>query len=118
MQTPFQITFRNMAASEFLETHIGRHVTRLDRLRTDIVFCRVVVEAPNHSSAPKPPLAITIEVDVPRRTLVAKDVEQRHEAKHDVLAVVNRAFAAIERQLEDDIDFRRRRAQPEDVAQR
>src|SRR5215212_4933846 len=103
MQTPFQITFKNMASSEFLETHVSRRVARLDRLRRDIVFCRVVLEAPNHSSEQKPPLAISIEVEVPKRTIIAKASEQRHEVKHDLLAVINRAFDAVERQLEDDV---------------
>jgi len=104
-----------MATSEFLETHVSRRVARLDRLRRDIVFCRVVLEAPNHSSEQKPPLAISIEVEVPKRTIVAKESEQRHEVKHDVLAVINRAFDAIERQLEDDISVKRDAAQ---IAQR
>jgi ribosome-associated translation inhibitor RaiA len=115
MQTPFQISFKNMPTSEFLENHVNRRVARLDGLRRDIVFCRVVLEAPNHSSEPKPPLAISIEVEVPKRTIVAKESEQRHEVKHDVLAVINRAFDAIERQLEDDIRIKRARAQ---IAQR
>ena len=115
MQTPFQITFKNMATSEYLETQVSRRVARLDRLRRDIVYCRVVLEAPNHSSEQKPPLAISIEVEVPKRTIIAKESEPRHEAKHDVLAVINRAFDAVERQLEDDIRVKRDAAQ---IAQR
>jgi ribosome-associated translation inhibitor RaiA len=115
MQTPFQIAFKNMPSSEFFETHVSRRVAKLDRLRRDIVFCRVVLEAPNHSSEPKPPLAIAIEVEVPKRTIIAREVERRHEVKHDVLAVINRAFDAIERQLDDDIRTKRDRAQ---IAQR
>ena len=115
MQTPFQIAFKNMATSEFLETQVSRRVARLDRLRRDIVYCRVVIEAPNHSSEKKPPLAISIEVEVPKRTIIAKESEPRHEVKHDVLAVINRAFDAVERQLEDDIRIKRDAAQ---IAQR
>ena len=111
MQTPFQISFKNMPTSEFLENHVNKRVARLDSLRRDIIFCRVVLEAPNHSSEPKPPLAISIEVEVPRRTIIAKESEQRHEAKHDLLAVINRAFDAVERQLEDDIRVKRDSAQ-------
>lgn len=111
MQTPFQISFKNMPTSEFLEAHVNQRVARLDRLRRDIVFCRVVLEAPNHSSEPKPPLAISIEVEVPKRTIVAKAMEQRHLVKHDVLAVINRAFDAVERQLDDDNRVKRTTAQ-------
>lgn len=115
MQTPFQISFKNMSASEFLEQYVSQRVARLDRPRRNIIFCRVVLEAPNHTLGAKPPLAVSIEVGVPKRTLVAKEVDQRHEAKHDVLAVINRAFDAIERQLEDDIRVKRESAQ---IAQR
>jgi ribosome-associated translation inhibitor RaiA len=115
MQTPFQIAFKNMPTSEFLENHVNRRVARLDSLRRDIIFCRVVLEAPNHSVDQKPPLAISIEVEVPKRTIVAKESEPRHEVKHDVLAVINRAFDAVERQLDDDIRVKRDRAQ---IAQR
>ena len=111
MQTPFQLSFKNMSPSEFFEAHVKQRVARLDRLRRDIVSCRVVLEAPNHSSEPKPPLAISIEVEVPKRTIVAKAMEQRHLVKHDVLAVISRAFDAVERQLDDDNRIKRNAAQ-------
>ena len=110
MQTPPQISFKNLAHSAFLEDHVAKRIARLDQLRDDIIFCRVVIEAPNHSQGPKPPLAISVEVEVPKRTLIAKDIEQRHDARHDELAAVNQAFDAIERQLEDDIGVKRDRA--------
>jgi ribosome-associated translation inhibitor RaiA len=110
MQTPPQISFKNMAHSAALEDQVAKRIARLDQLRDDITFCRVVVEAPNHSQGSKPPLAISIEVEVPKRTLIAKDTEQRHEARHDELAAINHAFDAIERQLEDDISVKRDRA--------
>ena len=111
MQTSPQISFKNMAHSAVLESHVAKRISRLDELRNDIIFCRVVVEAPNHSQGPKPPLAISIEVEVPKRTLIAKDVEQRHDARQDEFAPINHAFDAIERQLEDDLNTKRDRSQ-------
>jgi ribosome-associated translation inhibitor RaiA len=101
-----------MSASPVLEAQVVKRIGRLERLRSDIVSCRVVIAAPNHSHEAKPPLAISIDVEVPQRTVIAKEVEPRRETKHDVYAVINRAFDAVERQLEDDIRIRRERSHP------
>lgn len=112
MQTPSQISFKNMSPSPVLEAQVVKRLSRLDHLRRGIVFCRVVIEAPNHSQDAKPPLAISIEVEVPQKTIIAKEVEQQRAVKHDTFAVINRAFDSVERQLEDDIRIRRDRVHP------
>ena len=46
-------------------------------------------------------MGVSVEVNVPgRNTMVAKDSEERRELKNDHTAAINRAFQAIERQLE------------------
>jgi len=107
METTPQITFKNITHSDFVEAHIAKRITQLERLHARITACRVVVEAPFGSVEAKPPLGISIEIEVPRRTLIAKDVEQRHDSKGDGLAAINRAFAAIEQQLENDAQKKR-----------
>ena len=102
METPAQISFKNITHSDSLEAHIAKRIAQLERVHHHIIACRVIVEAPFHASEPKPALGISIEVEVPKHTLVAKEVEQRHDSKNDGLGVVNRAFESIERQLEDD----------------
>jgi ribosome-associated translation inhibitor RaiA len=107
METAAQITFKNIAHSDFLEAHINKRIAQLERVHSRITSCRVVLEAPFHSSEAKPPLGISIEVEVPRRTLIAKEAEPRHDSKNDGLGVINRAFASIEQQLEDDARMKR-----------
>jgi ribosome-associated translation inhibitor RaiA len=102
METSPQITFKHIAHSDFLEAHITKRIAQLERVHKRIIACRVVLETPFNRAEAKAALGISIEVEVPRHTLIAKDVEQRHDSKNDGLAVVNRAFAAIEQQLEDD----------------
>lgn len=108
MDTPLRITFKDMASSEFLERLIRERADRLERFHDHIIDCRVVIEVPHRSpDSGKTPIGISIEVHVPgKRTIVAKDAEERREMKNDHTAVVNRAFDAVERQLADQANVR------------
>lgn len=109
MDTPLQIAFKDMESSEFLETLIRERVGRLERFHHHIVSCRVVVFVPHRSpETGKPPIGLSVEVEVPgRNTVVAKGTEDRREMKNDHTAVINRVFDAVQRQLEDTAEIRR-----------
>ena len=109
MDTPLQIAFKDMDRSDFLDALIRERARRLETFHGHIVGCRVVVETPFRSAeGAKPPLGIAVEVTVPgAKMLIAKEHQQRHDAKADHAAVVNRAFEHIERQLEEHKDIRR-----------
>jgi ribosomal subunit interface protein len=109
MQRPLEIAFRDLDPSDFIRNLVEERVERLERFHPNIIGCRVVVEAPHRSAeGHNPPLGITVEVDVPARPrIVAKDVEAQRAMKGDHLAAINRAFEAIERQLEDQKDKQR-----------
>lgn len=111
MERPLQLSFRNMDSSPALENAIRERVSRLEDFHSNIIGCRVVAEVPHRSSAGhKPPLALSVEVEVGGRPLiVAKDNEARREAKNDQLAVVTHVFEAVERQLRDTADVQRHR---------
>jgi ribosome-associated translation inhibitor RaiA/cold shock CspA family protein len=112
MEKPLQITFKDTESSEFIEARIRDRVERLQRYNHAIIGCRVVVEVPHKSpGSGKVPLGISVEVEVPGRMLVAKGEEDMHEVKGDRTAIVNRVFEAMERQLEDDSQVRRREVQ-------
>jgi len=102
MERPLQIVFKDTASSEFLEKLIRQRASRLERKHTHIIGCRVVVDVPHRSpESGKPPLAVAVEIDVPnKKTIVGHDAQERREMKNDHYAVVNRAFDAVERQLE------------------
>ncbi|MDX6749535.1 HPF/RaiA family ribosome-associated protein [Geminicoccaceae bacterium 1502E] len=109
MQTPLQITFRNIERSEALEGRIRERVGRLERLHPDIIGCRVVVETPYRSpGAGKVPVGLSVEVEVPGRTMVSKSSEEPRETKDGTGRVVTTVFDAIERQLEDARRIRRK----------
>lgn len=109
MQRPLEIAFRDLDPSDFIRNLVEERVERLERFHPNIIGCRVVVEAPHRSAAGhNPPIGISVEVDVPARPrIVAKDAEEQRAMKGDHLAAINRAFEAVERQLEDLKDKQR-----------
>jgi len=109
MERPLQIVFKDTASSEFLEKLIRQRADRLERKHPHIIGCRVVVDVPHRSpESGKPPLAVAVEVDVPnKKTIVGHDEQERREMKNDHYAVVNRAFAAAERQLKSTTAIQR-----------
>lgn len=109
MQRPLEIAFRDLDPSDFIRNLIEERVERLERFHPNIIGCRVVVEAPYRSAeGHNPPIGISVEVDVPARPrIVAKEMEEQRAMKGDHLAAINRAFEAIERQLEDLKDKQR-----------
>ena len=109
MQRPLEISFKHLDASDFIRDLVVERVERLERFHPHIIGCRVVIEAPYRSAeGHNPPLGIAVEVDVANRPrIVAKESEAQRAMKGDHLAAINRAFEAIERQLEDANDRQR-----------
>jgi ribosomal subunit interface protein len=104
-----EIAFRDLDPSDFIRNLVEERVERLERFHPNITGCRVVVEAPHRSAeGHNPPIGISVEVDVPAKPrIVAKDSEQQRAMKGGHLAAINRAFEAVERQLEDLKDKQR-----------
>jgi ribosomal subunit interface protein len=102
LESPLQITFKDMDSSDFLESLVRERAARLERFHPNIISCRVVLEVPHRSAeSGKTAVGVLVEVKVPgRNTIVAKDAEERRELKNDHTAAINRAFQAIERQLD------------------
>ncbi|HEX4892739.1 MAG TPA: HPF/RaiA family ribosome-associated protein [Hyphomicrobiaceae bacterium] len=111
MQRPLQITFKNMDNSPAFDSLIRERVAALEKFYPRIIGCRVVVETPYRSAdSAKQPIGIAVEVDVPNHnTIVSKDAQERHDAKMDHTAPINRAFDAVERQLQKIADVREQR---------
>jgi len=104
-----EIAFRDLDPSDFIRNLVEERAERLERFYPNIIGCRVVVEAPHRSAqGHNPAIGISVEVDVPARPrIVAKDAEEQRAMKGDHLAAINRAFEAVERQLEDLKDKQR-----------
>jgi cold shock CspA family protein len=108
MQSPLQVTFRNLPKSDAMEARIREQAGRLERHFDGIVRARVVVETPHKSAAgPKNPVGLCLEVEVPGKMLVSRADQHAHDAKADALRVIGEAFDAMERQLEEYAQVRR-----------
>jgi ribosome-associated translation inhibitor RaiA/cold shock CspA family protein len=108
VQRPLQITYKGMESSPAFDSLIRQRVDHLQRLYLRMTGCRVLVEVPHRASeTAKVPMAVSVEADIPGRpTLIGRDEEGRHEAKQDHAAAINKAFDAVERQLENIADRR------------
>jgi len=107
METPLEIAFKDLETSPFLDALIRGRAARLETFHDHVLGCRVVVDTPfRPADGAKPPIGVAIEVTVPGRRIVAKDAQQRHDAKVDHAAVVNRAFGKVERQLGEHREVR------------
>jgi ribosomal subunit interface protein len=101
MQLPLQITFRKMAPSPAVETHIRERVDALDRYFGRIMACRVVVEASTRRQRKGRLYHLRVDLTVPGREIVVKRDPPEHQAHEDILVAVRDAFDAARRQLED-----------------
>jgi ribosome-associated translation inhibitor RaiA len=118
MQRPLQIAFKGMKSSPAFESLIRGRVAHLERLCPRITGCRVVVEVPHRASqSAKVPIAVSVEVDLPgSRPVIGRDEEGRHESKQDNAAALNKAFDAVERQLDKIAGIRNEAGKPHEDA--
>ena len=118
MQKPLQTTYKGLPSSPAFDALIQRRVEALERLHPRIIGCRVVVEAPHRGAgSAKVPIGVAVEVEVPHRgVIVARDAQERREAKEDHTSPLNRAFDAVERQLEKINDLQKQDVKSHEAA--
>lgn len=96
MQIPLQITVRDVAHSDALETHIREKAQKLDEFFEHIISCRVVVEMPHKHHHQGKEFNVRISLGVPGREIVVN-----RDKNEDVYVALRDAFDAAKRQLED-----------------
>ena len=99
MQSPVQITFRDMSPSPGIAAHVERRAAKLDTYYDRIVKCHVVVEAPHRHKTHGKRFHVRIDLHVPGRELVVS--RNPDDAKEDAHVAIDDAFADAERVLED-----------------
>lgn len=95
MQSPLQITVRDMPHSEALETYIREKVQKMDAFFDRLVSCRVVVEVPHRHQQQGNQFNVRIDMGVPGNAIVVN--RDYHE---DPYVALRDAFDAAKRQLE------------------
>lgn len=96
MQTPLQITFRDMPHSDALDTHIREKTQKLEQVFSGLISCKVVVEQTGKHHQQGNPFNIHIDLTAPGKEIV---VDRKENA--DVYIALRDAFDAAKRQLED-----------------
>lgn len=95
MQSPLQITTRDMPHSEALENHIRQKAAKLETFYPHIMSCRVVVDVPHKHKHQGRQFNIRLDITVPGNELVVN-----RESDGDVYVALRDAFDAAKRQLD------------------
>jgi ribosome-associated translation inhibitor RaiA len=107
MQTPLQITFRDMDSSPALEAAIRQALDKLEEHCQRITSCKVVVQSPHKHQLHGRLFQVTVDMTLPgREIVVARSHEDRGEHEDAHLAVRD-AFRAARRALESHLEARR-----------
>ena len=103
MQTPLNISFRNMDPSAAIETRVREKAEKLERLYDRIISCEVVVEAPHRHHQKGKLYDVRINLSVPGDDINVGRTGPQNHAYEDVYVAIRDAFAAASRQLEDHV---------------
>jgi ribosomal subunit interface protein len=110
MNVPVEITFRNMSASEALETNVREKVKKLEQFCDRITSCRVIIES-NHRHQHKGHLfRVGIDMTLPGQELVVSRDAADKPAHADAYVAVRDAFDAARRQIDKHVRSNRRDA--------
>lgn len=104
MKKNLQIICRNIPPSVSLNRTIQQKADKLEQFYSDIISCRVVLEAPHKSQHKGLQYRTTVEVTFPDTEMVVN-----HSEHNDLYAATRNAFATTQRQLSTNLN--RRRAQ-------
>jgi len=103
MQTPLQITFRNLDRSEAVEAKVRERVEELEQFYDRITACRVVIEEPTRRHHKGNLFHVRVDLSVPGREIVVKRDPPEHRTHEDIYVAVRDCFDAVRRQLEDHV---------------
>src|SRR5208282_2062266 len=107
MQTPLQLTFRNLPHSDALALHVNRRAEKLEHLFDRIVSCHVVVELAGHHRSRGEPYRITVNLGLPGHEILASHAPSEGRFLDDAHETADRAFDDVERELESWVKRRR-----------
>jgi ribosomal subunit interface protein len=108
MQTPLQVTYRNMESSPAIEADIQSRVDKLEEINGQIISCKVVVEAPPRNQQQGGLFRVSIDLTCPEgKVVVNKEPSGLNRAHEDCYVALRDAFNAAARQLEKYSEIRR-----------
>ncbi|WP_405232351.1 HPF/RaiA family ribosome-associated protein [Lentisalinibacter salinarum] len=99
MQIPVEIRFKDIPRSPALETVIREQAEKLEQVCSDIISCRVTVEAPHRHQNKGRIYHVVVDVNVPGREIVVSHAQEDNHAHEDPYVAVNDSFRAATRRL-------------------
>lgn len=99
MESPLQISFKNMDRSEYAEKSIREKMNKLERVYDGVTSCHVYVEAPHKHHRKGNHYEVRIEVHVPGTDLAVSNKPGDTNKHEDLNIALRDAFNAMERQL-------------------
>ncbi len=108
MQIAPEIVYRDVERSEWVESYVLERMRRLDKFAQGITRCHVTLTREQASRQKGNRYSVMVEVRVPpQHDLAIKKEKEIREMRTQLPAVINLAFAAIERQLKKTAALRR-----------
>lgn len=102
MDTPLQIVFDGLDSDDAIRAQIEEKTAGLERFYGHIIAGRVIVKRINRRHQLGPVHSLTIELNVPgKKLVVSRDPGDRERHEVYVAPLINDAFHAMARQLED-----------------
>jgi len=98
-----QITYHDMSQSDAMDARILELCDKLDEFHPKITSCHVIVEEIDKHKQKGNLFDVRIDLHVPGKELVAT-----HQQNEDAYAAITAAFDVMFRQLEQDIEKKRR----------
>ena len=107
MQFPIEIEFRNMDRSEALQDVIEKRMEKIARFESDVMSCKLTVEAPHRHHGKGNIYHVRIDLHVPGTEIVVNRDRSQNHAHEDPYVAVRDAVNAAARQLQDYVRIRR-----------
>ena len=107
MQSQTRVTFRGVPHSDAVEENVLKKAEKLEKFYTQILVCRVIVEAAHNRHHKGNLYHLRIEISVPEKNIVVSHENHAKHAHEDVYVVIRDAFDAARRRLEDYARIRR-----------
>ncbi len=101
MQVPLQITFRHLAHSDALATHIEQRAGKLEHLFDRLISCHVVVELAGHHHHHGDQYRVSLNLGLPGHEIIVGHTPSDDRDQTNAHATADRAFDEAARQLED-----------------
>src|SRR3546814_4300111 len=102
METPLEITFRNLDHSDAVEARVREKVTKLEQVYGRITSCRVMIEAISRQHVKGNLFHVHIEVGVPGKQVMVDRNYGKSRAHEDKYVALRDAFNAGRRRQDDN----------------